>query len=82
MRISENDLITMASAYVKDGNLKKWRFDNLDKSHIDARLNVKFYSKEKLTSEELDYISSLKNVVHESNDAVELINFTGVVRKY
>lgn len=82
MRISERDLMRMASAYVKDEMLTKWRFDNVDKSHIDAKLNIKFYNNEKLTIEELDYISSLKNVIFEKDNAVRFINFSGLAWKY
>lgn len=82
MRISERDLMRMASAYVKNEVLTKWRFDNADPTHIDAILNKKFYNEEKLTISELEYISSLNNVIFESDRAVKFINFSGMVWKY
>lgn len=82
MRLSERDLMRMASAYVKNEVLTKWRFDNVDPNHIDAILNKKFYNKEKVTISELEYISSLQNVIFENDKAVKFINFSGMIWKF
>lgn len=78
MYIHKHDLLVRATAYVnKEGILEKWRYDSNDLLDIDAVLNAKMYSKEKLTDGELNYIKKHDNVVIETDTYIQFINFSG-----
>lgn len=77
MTLLEHDLIKMATAYIKDRILIKWRYDSFDKEHMDSKLNIKQYSKEPLTQREINYIMKFENVVMVTNYIVRFHNFSG-----
>ena len=80
MRIFEKGLKEIATAYIKNGVLAKWRYNNIDFNHIDSKLNHK--GSELLTEEEVAYIRSLDNVIIENDKQIEFINFSGKTQKY
>lgn len=82
MKIDEFDLLKMSTGYIQDGLLKKWRYDNPDDSHMDAKLNIKQYSDEPLTPEEMEYILNFDNVVIVDKYSVILHRFSGNLIKY
>lgn len=75
--INEQRLKELATAYVEDGILKKWRFDNMDEDHIDSILNDKYYTGKPVTEDELEYILIFRNVVIINRGRVTFHNFTG-----
>lgn len=80
MSISERDLMRMATAYVEDGVLKKWRHDNSNLDHIDSKLNYK--DGEALTSDEIAYVKTFPNVVIVTERHVQFINFSGFATRF
>lgn len=75
-------LLSNAFVYVKDGVLLKYRFDNNNPLHIDAILNKKVYSKEKVTDREYEYIKTMGNVVIEEGTERAMLNFSNFSRSY
>ena len=71
-----------AFAYIKDGILLKYRFDNSNPLHIDAVLNRKVYSKEKITDREYEYIKTMNNVIVEDGAERAMLNFVNFSRSY
>jgi len=82
MRISERDLMTMASAYVEDGKLKKWRFYSDDLNHPDRVLYEKYISGTPITEDELNYILTFERVIIIGKFGVKFQNFSGTINKY
>lgn len=73
--IRKERLKELATAYVEDGLLKKWRYDHPDEDNINSILHCKFYSEEPVTKEEMDYILSFDNVIVVNHDMVNFHNF-------
>lgn len=82
MKISEIGLMEMATAYIENGKLKKWRYDSINTNHMNAILNEKRYSQKTLTEEELVYVMSFDNVIVEGEQGVEFHRFSGSTYKY
>lgn len=81
MRISEVSIKRQAAAYIKDGVLVKWRFDDSDATAFYARMCEKYQKQEPLTEEEVEGVKSIGNVVIEQEKTLEFIGFTGSVWK-
>ena len=80
------EMIIMSTAYVENGILVKWRYDNFDKNHIDAILNNKYKTSEVLTEKDIEYIKKLSSVVV-IEDGIETIYnpslvFLRMLKKY
>lgn len=73
--IHTQSIINMATAYIEDGLLKKWRYDHPDEDHINSILNDKFYSGKALTKEDISYILTFDNIVVVTHGAVTFHNF-------
>ncbi|AKQ08358.1 hypothetical protein PQE66_gp043 [Bacillus phage PBC2] len=82
MIISEFDLMKWATAYIEDGKLIKWRYDNIDPAHMDSILNVKSKKKEALTDVEYSYIMTFDHVVIVYKHGIRLHRFSGDVQKF
>ena len=80
------EMIIMSTAYVENGILVKWRYDRLDKNHIDAILNNKYKTSEVLTEKDIEHIKKLSNVVI-IEDGIEIIynpslTFSQMIKNY
>lgn len=80
------EMIIMSNAYVENGILVKWRYDNFDKNHIDSILNNKHKTSEILTEKDIKHIKKLSNVVV-IEDGIETIYnpslvFSRMLKKY
>lgn len=82
MRISERRLIEMATAYIEDGIVKKWRHFSYDKESLMHKIEAKRISGEKLTEEEFEFIKTFDNVVIVNERMVQFINFSGYAFRY
>lgn len=82
MRISERNLIEMATAYIEDGVVKKWRFFSYDATNMNAILDRKQRTGELVTEGEVAYIKQFPNVVIANKHQVQFINFTGKATRY
>jgi hypothetical protein len=81
MLISDNDLLRWAEAYIENGRLKKWRYDNQDLTHMDAILSKKQYSQEPLTEREFNYIMTFNNVIVVDKNLMKFYRFSGDIIK-
>jgi len=81
MRILEFELVQHANAYIVDWILKKWRYDNPDKFHMDSKLSMKQYLNEPLTQEDLEYIMNFNNVVIVEKGYVRFHRFSGLLSR-
>ncbi|MBX9158771.1 hypothetical protein ACTFR8_24550 [Bacillus cereus group sp. MYBK15-3] len=79
MRISEESIKRQATAYIKDGVLVKWRFNDSDTTTFYARMCEKYQKRERLTEEEVADVKAIGNVVIEQERTLEFIGFTGSV---
>lgn len=82
MRIFEKNLIELATAYIEDGVLKKWRFDSHNPNDMKAVLNKKAFHNMTVTKEELDYIKQFPNVVIVNKHYIQFVNFSGTAISY
>ena len=82
MRLSERDLMVLASAYVEDGKLKKWRFYSNNPKHLNRILHEKYISGTPITEDELNYILTFERVIIVGKFGVRFENFSGIVNKY
>lgn len=68
-------ILELSDSYIKDGKLIKFRWYNGDHNHIDNKLHYKYYKKEEVTNEEYEYLCKRGNLVVDSNNDIEFINF-------
>lgn len=81
MRISDESLRKQATAYIKDGVLVKWEFEDREDVRFYARMNEKYRKQEPLAVEDVGYIKQLGNVVIEQGKTLEFVRFTGSIYK-
>ncbi|WP_460271872.1 hypothetical protein [Bacillus sp. NEAU-Y102] len=79
MRISDESLRKQATAYIKDGVLVKWGFEDREEVRFYARMNEKYRKQELLTDEDVGYIKQLGNVVIEQGKTLEFVRFSGSI---
>lgn len=79
--ISDLDLRKMATAYIEDGKLIKWRYYNDDITHMDRILHEKCLAKESVTEREFSYIMTFDNVVIVGKNTVRFHRFSGLATK-
>lgn len=82
MRIFERNLMELATAYIENGVLKKWRFYSEDIKNINRILHEKQYNGGLVTIDELDYIKKFPNIVIVDKYHVQFINFNGKATRY
>ncbi|MFV1457665.1 hypothetical protein [Bacillus mycoides] len=81
MKISEESLRKQVTAYIKDGVLVKWEFEDREDVRFYARMNEKYRNREPLADEDIRYLKQLGNVVIEQEKTLEFVRFTGIILK-
>lgn len=82
MRISEHELMKMATAYIEDGVVKKWRHYSDNEETMTHKLHIKQIQGKTITGEELAFVKGLENVVIVEIGSVQFINFSGTTMTY